>query len=70
MADAKAVLKAGYMENVEFTLSVTMTLEQWRGAQKTLAEGESRWGSWQLAAAIKSTVDQASKHFDAPIDIL
>lgn len=47
-------------ETVRATLSLTMTLSEWKQLQKQLGQA---WPSWELSAAITDMISTAQKHF-------
>lgn len=56
----KKKMKVTAPDSVDFTLSVTMPLREWRELAGQLSE---RWPSWELSRAINDMVRQATREF-------
>lgn len=54
----KTKLKATNTKDIEFELTMTMTLERWQELQEQLSRD---WPSWELSSAISDMVTQANK---------
>lgn len=62
----KTAFKIEDPNEVSMTLTVTMTLAQWRALQSQL---QSKYPSWKLSSAITEMVHQATNVFSAkPVD--
>ena len=57
----KASFRATNPKKIEFALTVTMSLEEWRELQAQLSE---KWPSWKLSSHITDMVLQAQKTFE------
>lgn len=59
---------SGGLENVhkmDATLTITMTLDEWKQLQSQLAQA---WPSWKLGSAISALWSKARKEYDEQID--
>lgn len=60
-------MKASYWlqspEKIEATLTVTMTIEEWRALQKQLPD--SVWPAWKFSNEISELISHANRHFTA-----
>lgn len=54
----KTSLKVTRPNEIEFTLTATMTLARWLELQEQLSQ---KWPSWELSAAITDMLSQANK---------
>lgn len=50
-------------EKVKTTLTVTMTIEEWRALQKQLPDNV--WPAWKFANEISDMISRANLHFTA-----
>lgn len=53
-------LQATRPEEIEFSLTVTMSLKDWRTVQGQLSKA---WPSWELSSAITQMVTEAERRF-------
>ena len=49
-------------DEVEATLSITMTIAEWKRLNEHLT---SSYPDWQIGAAIRAQITQAEKHFES-----
>ncbi len=56
----RMVLQATQPDMIKMSLTMTMTLQEWRGFQKQLADA---YPSWKVSSAISDMVRQAQTEF-------
>lgn len=60
----KITMIATNPEEIELTLSATMTLGEWREVQKEL-KGSGRSAVWEFHSKVRDTIIAAEKRFEA-----